>query len=154
MLRKRVPPVLHRFARAIALVTALMALAGNAGATKYAGAFMENGGGARALGMGGAFTAVADDPSTTFWNPAGLASAEKREILLMHSERFGDLIDRDFAVYSQPVNWALFGGEASGTTTSRASSTPMGTGRFPTMSSGDCSTSRTRSSTKATRSLP
>jgi len=114
MLRKRVPPVLHRFARAIALVTALMALAGNAGATKYAGAFMENGGGARALGMGGAFTAVADDPSTTFWNPAGLASAEKREILLMHSERFGDLIDRDFAVYSQPVNWALFGGEASG----------------------------------------
>ncbi|HXT72090.1 MAG TPA: conjugal transfer protein TraF [Vicinamibacterales bacterium] len=28
--------------------------------------------GARALGMGGAFTAVADDPNATFWNPAGL----------------------------------------------------------------------------------
>ena len=30
--------------------------------------------GARALGMGGAFVAVADDPSATYWNPAGLAT--------------------------------------------------------------------------------
>ncbi len=29
--------------------------------------------GARAMGMGGAFTAVADDPSALFWNPAGIA---------------------------------------------------------------------------------
>ncbi|MCK9997375.1 MAG: UPF0164 family protein, partial [Candidatus Krumholzibacteria bacterium] len=85
-----------------------------AAATKYAGSFMENGGGARALGMGGAFTAVADDPSTTFWNPAGLATLPDRELLLMHSERFGDLIDRDFIAYTQPVGWSLFGGESAG----------------------------------------
>src|SRR5918996_2281556 len=30
--------------------------------------------GVRAAGMGGAFTAVADDASAVFWNPAGLAS--------------------------------------------------------------------------------
>ena len=29
--------------------------------------------GVRALGMGGAFTAVADDATATWWNPAGLA---------------------------------------------------------------------------------
>ena len=29
--------------------------------------------GNKALGMGGAFTAVADDPSAMFWNPAGMA---------------------------------------------------------------------------------
>lgn len=29
--------------------------------------------GNRAMGMGGAFTAVADDPSALFWNPAGIA---------------------------------------------------------------------------------
>jgi long-chain fatty acid transport protein len=29
--------------------------------------------GSKALGMGGAFTAVADDPSAFFWNPAGMA---------------------------------------------------------------------------------
>ena len=28
--------------------------------------------GTRALGMGGAFVAVADDPSAVYWNPAGL----------------------------------------------------------------------------------
>jgi hypothetical protein len=64
--------------------------------------------------MGAAFTAVADDPSTTFWNPAGLAGVSRREVLAMHSERFGDLIDRDFVAYVQPVGWRLFGGESSG----------------------------------------
>ena len=32
--------------------------------------------GSRALGMGGAFVAVADDSSAVFWNPAGLASGQ------------------------------------------------------------------------------
>jgi hypothetical protein len=32
--------------------------------------------GGRALGMGGAFVAVADDSSAVFWNPAGLASGD------------------------------------------------------------------------------
>lgn len=32
--------------------------------------------GSRALGMGGAFVAVADDPSAAWWNPAGLASGQ------------------------------------------------------------------------------
>ncbi len=99
---------------AIILALVFVCLAGSAQATKYAGAFMENGGGARALGMGGAFTAVADDPSATFWNPAGLANLGQKEILLMHSERFGDLIDRDFVSYTQPVDWNIFGGADSG----------------------------------------
>jgi hypothetical protein len=80
-------------------------------ADKYAGAFMEDGGGARALAMGGAFAAVADDPSAAFWNPAGLVGTEGRNLLLMHAERFGDLIDRDYVAYAQPVDWSLLGGE-------------------------------------------
>jgi len=35
--------------------------------------FLKIGYGARAAGMGGAFTAVADDGSAIFWNPAGIA---------------------------------------------------------------------------------
>ncbi len=102
---KRVLPVVG-FCMLMSLVSLLPQ---SALATKYAGAFMETGGGARALAMGGAFTAVADDPSTTFWNPAGLASMDQTELLLMHSERFGDLIDRDFAAYTQPVSWSILG---------------------------------------------
>lgn len=34
----------------------------------------ETAGGTRALGMGGAFVAVADDASATWWNPAGLST--------------------------------------------------------------------------------
>ncbi len=39
----------------------------------------EIGFGGRALGMGGAYTGVADDYSATFWNPAGLAQIRKME---------------------------------------------------------------------------
>lgn len=86
----------------------------SAGAAKFAGAFMDDGGGARALAMGGAFTAVADDPSAVYWNPAGLSGIGSRQVMLMHSERFGDLIDRDFAAYVQPVDWSLLGGTEAG----------------------------------------
>ena len=78
--------------------------AAHAGDDKFAGAFMADGGGARALAMGSAFVAVADDASTSFWNPAGLLDLTRPQILLMHSERFGDLIDRDFVSYAQPLS--------------------------------------------------
>ena len=40
-------------------------------------AWGELGIGTRALGMGGAFTAVADDSTTVYWNPAGLANTRQ-----------------------------------------------------------------------------
>jgi long-subunit fatty acid transport protein len=40
------------------------------------------GAGARALGMGGAFTAVADDATANTWNPAGMAQLERPEFSL------------------------------------------------------------------------
>jgi len=97
-----------------ALALLLILAAPGAQAAKYAGAFMDDGGGARALALGGAFTAVADDPSAAYWNPAGLSFATDRQLLVMHSERFGDLIDRDYAAYVQPVNWSLLGGDQAG----------------------------------------
>jgi hypothetical protein len=38
--------------------------------------------GARAISMSGAFTAVADDASAVFWNPAGLAQLKDNQIYL------------------------------------------------------------------------
>ncbi|MCE2397060.1 PorV/PorQ family protein [Candidatus Poribacteria bacterium] len=40
------------------------------------------GSGARSLGLGGAFTAVADDATSTIWNPAGLPAVEDLTITL------------------------------------------------------------------------
>lgn len=43
--------------------------------------------GVRAAGMGGAFTAVADDGSAVYWNPAGLASGSFFSLVLDHNAR-------------------------------------------------------------------
>jgi hypothetical protein len=53
--------------------------------------FLNLGFGARALGMGEAFTAVADDISAVHYNPAGLAGqGERREALLSHALHLQD----------------------------------------------------------------
>src|SRR5574341_1467367 len=43
------------------------------------------GSGARALGMGGAFIAVADDATAASWNPGGLTQLERPEFSLVGS---------------------------------------------------------------------
>lgn len=50
-----------------------------------AGAFLRLGVGARALSMGGAFVAVANDPSATFWNPAGLYQIRNYQFEFMNT---------------------------------------------------------------------
>src|SRR5215831_9011769 len=48
----------------------------------HAGGFYLNEHGAAATGMVGAFTAKADDPSTIYFNPAGLANQHKLQLYL------------------------------------------------------------------------
>jgi long-subunit fatty acid transport protein len=49
----------------------------------FDGQFLKIAIGARAAGMGGAFVAIADDPSAVFWNPAGIARLEDEETNVM-----------------------------------------------------------------------
>jgi len=58
-----------------------------------AGSFVRDGIGARAYGMGGAFVSLADDLSTTVWNPAGLAQMEGVSVGGMYTDKFGVGID-------------------------------------------------------------
>jgi tetratricopeptide (TPR) repeat protein len=55
-----------------------------------AGEFLRYGVGARALGMGRAFTAVADDASAIYWNPAGLGQLDSWEVTTMYNNLFLD----------------------------------------------------------------
>jgi len=71
--------------------------AGTTGAT-----FLKIEAGARPVAMGGAFVAVADDANTTYWNPAGLAQIEEREITAMHNEWL-EGIRYEFLGYVQPI---------------------------------------------------
>ncbi|MCP4544876.1 MAG: UPF0164 family protein [bacterium] len=48
--------------------------------------FLRLGVGERAAGMGEAYTAMADDATALYWNPAGLAALENTQLHLMHNE--------------------------------------------------------------------
>lgn len=47
--------------------------------------FLKLGVDARAIGMGEAYTAVTDDVSSVYWNPAGLAPAFENQVLVSHT---------------------------------------------------------------------
>lgn len=78
-------------------------LPGRVVAAKYAGEAFSLGAGARPLALGGAYLAIADDASAIYYNPAGLALLETRQLALLHSETFGSLINHDFLAYAQPT---------------------------------------------------
>ena len=69
---------------------------------KYAGEFMAIGVGGRALGMGGAHVALVNDATAGYWNPGALARIDYPEAIVMHEERFGSLINYDFAGVAIP----------------------------------------------------
>ncbi|MFO7915556.1 MAG: PorV/PorQ family protein [Candidatus Krumholzibacteriales bacterium] len=48
----------------------------------YAAQFLKIGVSARATGMGSAFTAIADDASALYWNPAGMVELDRTEVTL------------------------------------------------------------------------
>jgi len=61
--------------------------------TRYAGEFLEIGVGGRALGLGGAYCAMAEDPSSFYWNPAGIARVPSISVWAMYNNQFGDFND-------------------------------------------------------------
>ncbi|MFQ6618178.1 MAG: PorV/PorQ family protein, partial [Fidelibacterota bacterium] len=52
--------------------------------------FLKIGVGSRAVGMGGAFVALANDASAVYWNSAGLSQLRMREVIAVHVDGFMD----------------------------------------------------------------
>lgn len=70
---------------------------------KYGNDFLSTGAGARALGMGGAHSALTEDVTSGYWNVAGLASLSNPELIYMHSERFGGIVGYDYGAAAMPL---------------------------------------------------
>lgn len=64
--------------------------------------FLKIGIGSRAIGMGGAFTAVSNDASAMYWNPAGLAKLKKMEAIFSHTNWVAD-INQEYIGYVVPA---------------------------------------------------
>ena len=88
---------------------ALLVLAAQTAWAAEMAAFLDIGVGARAAGMGGAYTALADDANALYWNPAGLARMEKREASVSHAE-LGQSTRHDFMAYAHPAAQGTFAG--------------------------------------------
>ena len=71
----------------LALIMVLSALAVADGIGAFSA--FKSGIGARALAMGGAFVAVADDATASLWNPAGLALLDDTRLAGMSTDLFG-----------------------------------------------------------------
>jgi len=69
--------------------------------------FLKIGVGARAMGLGGTFSAIANDVSTIYWNPAGIANLKTTSIGFTHSQWFAD-ISHDFAGVTIPISTSDF----------------------------------------------
>ena len=86
---------MRRLQASIVLSLALLGLTLQASAAHAAPgeagfAFLKLGIGARPMGMGSAYVALADDPTALYWNPAGLGAVEGAQVTVMHNEWIQD----------------------------------------------------------------
>jgi hypothetical protein len=65
--------------------------------------------GARAIGMGEAFTSMADDISSLYWNPAGLAFLSQSEANFMYNQAYQDMNYNNAGMALSLENGALGG---------------------------------------------
>ncbi len=74
-------------------------------APKYSNEFLAIGVGARALGMGYAYTATAHDVTSGYWNPAGLLGMRgDLQVAAMHSEYFAGIAKYDYLAVGKPID--------------------------------------------------
>jgi len=71
--------------------------------------FLEIGAGAKAIGMGSAFVAIANDASALYWNVAGIARIEKNQLIFSYNKWFADIKYNYFGGIFPAGNMGTFG---------------------------------------------
>jgi hypothetical protein len=72
---------------------------------KYSNEFLAIGVGARGLGLSGAMSAMVNDVTAGYWNPAGLTNVKGNlQIALMHSEYFAGIAKYDYGSFAAPID--------------------------------------------------
>lgn len=114
--------------------------------------FLKIGVGSRATAMGGAFVAMTDDASATFWNPAGLALIEKNEAMFQTTKWTADTDLYYLSVAIPLSDLGTFGASIysfnSGDMEETTVSQPDGTGRLFSASNFSMGISYARSFTE------
>ncbi len=91
------------------LIFLLTTLAASAGSAQTGGlSYLKLGSGGRAAGMAEAFTAVADDATATYWNPAGILFNPGPSLVLSHNEWIQD-VRSEFVSFVAPKDRAGWG---------------------------------------------
>jgi hypothetical protein len=86
-------------------IALIFVLGATAQSRKYSNEFLNIGVGARALGMGNAFTARANDVTSAYWNPAGLTQMEDDfQVGLMHAEYFAGIANYDYGGFATRID--------------------------------------------------
>lgn len=92
--------------RRLLLAVSILALAATAHARPGPGStaanFLKLGVGPRAVAMGEAFTGLADDANSVFYNPAGLGTVKRQEVQLMHNDYY-EGITQEWGAYAYPT---------------------------------------------------
>ncbi len=95
---------------ALCVLTSSLAFAGGPGTTTAE--LLKIPVGSRAIGMGEAYTALANDASAMAWNPAGLARVQQREANFMHSSLI-EGVHYEHMAYVHPGDVVALGGSFS-----------------------------------------
>lgn len=98
--------MMHRTLKTTGLMTlvTVLLICGNAMAVDDGGgrSVFARGAGERALALGGAYSAVADDPGAMIWNPAGLARLDRKNLYASHSSLIGLGFSEKLGLFAMP----------------------------------------------------